>query len=908
MTTFLLFLIVATVYQSTTHVSAADTNPFGGFDAKNDSDSLFASDEDEPHHRHAHARKSSIPSLLSASSSTDDNLDLPELLYENNTILDEALSASDPTSKPTDNPTHEPTQHPTKQPTDNPTRKPTKQPTRKPTKRPTAKPTKHPTHYPTTTKPTEAWDSPPQNGKSKPIKPKPAKDDSMSDDALLRVLDDQYTIKKKQSNHTSIKIYSFQNHSNTPLLIKFQNEMIAQHSGDLIIVNSLKCVDPKWIERMKPVSPANVHIDAYYGNVYQFALTLHSFIDIAIQFGQQSTTHFIKNLNRWFQGVIRQFQSVRELKTVFHSLISAIQREDTLLQTANQCDLFAMIQNAFKGNANRFDLLHISGLDVVDFILSFYAYSSTLTVRLFTNWNTFGLHTVMPYHDTDVYFSEVELWNKIYLTRFTALLNTLRYKTFDQYKNYSTQHQDVKQTFATLFDLLSPYLIAKTVHDRDGNHHRNIHIICTNEVDTSTLKMLLRHIQSAKNGEFKMNHFLVTQNKAKKGQKAVFDLTLLGRDKKKRKQSTAHPTQSPTINPTTHVRKLNHLKNETKGAIKLYLLPPASSPLFLTELITQQKDDVVLVEGVDDDAFWKAHSHRVAVYIDPFLHHLREFFRLIQPYEEDMTPTLKDWFQTLARKCTQYQSHTYSLVQLIERAVRNIEKSKEIKTKPEKDLLRYMNLFAGNVTSFDFDTIPDALWTNSNCVGLIVTIVRNLFRRVFDTTRQWINYWIPRVDVDAKTSDHLHSAMDAYFHSVRRLFGCECAQLFESIESVLQHHDALQLLLKPFSIMTWIYLVKVERQLKNDICVVVSDDQCINQLQSMINTQYTVITYKVSRKTRQQRRSRRSPWSSFSIQEICTNHSSLSAVPTNVSTESTGDGIIKVYTNIALHSLESDES
>eukprot|EP01083_Nonionella_stella_P181005 647071_1 len=338
MTTFLLFLIVATVYQSTTHVSAADTNPFGGFDAKNDSDSLFASDEDEPHHRHAHARKSSIPSLLSASSSSSqDNPDPPELLYENNTSVDEALSTSDPTCnptskqtktpthRPTDNPTHEPTQHPTKRPTQRPTRKPTKQPTRKPTKLPTSKPTKHPTHYPTTINPTEAWDSPPQKRKSKNIKPKPAKDDSMSDDALLRVLNDRHTIKKKASNHTSIKIYSFQNLSNIPLLIKFQNEMIAKHSSDLMIVNSLTCVD----------SPPNVHIDAYYGNVYQFALTLHSFIDIAIQFGQQSTTHFIKNLNRWFQGVIRQFQSVRELKTVFHSLISAIQREDTLLQTAN---------------------------------------------------------------------------------------------------------------------------------------------------------------------------------------------------------------------------------------------------------------------------------------------------------------------------------------------------------------------------------------------------------------------------------------------------------------------------------------------------------------------------------------------------------------------------------------------
>eukprot|EP01083_Nonionella_stella_P050199 133609_1 len=722
MTTFLLFLIVATVYQSTTHVSASYERPFKLFDTTNYTHSLFSSEVYQPSRRHHRTRKDNIPSLISADSSSESSDDMPELLHENNTSVDEALSTNDPTNdptcnptskptktpthQPTDNPTHEPTQHPTKRPTQRPTRKPTKQPTRKPTKLPTSKPTKHPTHYPTTTKPTEAWDSPPQNGKSKPIKPKPAKDDSMSDDALLRVLDDQYTIKKKQSNHTSIKIYSFQNHSNTPLLIKFQNEMIAQHSGDLIIVNSLKCVDPKWIERMKHVSPANVHIDAYYGNVYQFALTLHSFIDIAIQFGQQSTTHLIKNLNRWFQGVIRQFQSMRELKTVFHSLISAIQREDTLLQTANQCDLFAMIQNAFKGNANRFDLLHISGLDVVDFILSFYAYSSTLTVRLFTNWNTFGLHTVMPYHDTDVYFSEVELWNKIYLTRFTALLNTLRYKTFDQYKNYSTQHQDVKQTFATLFDLLSPYLIAETIYTYTldnitiRNSYRNMHIICTNEVDTTKLKTLLGHIQAAKGVQLTIDHFLVTQNKVRKGQKTLFDLTMIAKDKKKRKQSTVHPTQSPTSNDT-------QLKNDRNGVIKLYLSPPVSSQLFVTELFTQQKNDFVIIDDVDH-IMAREYVQRTRVYMDPFWCHIREFFLLHK--KRHITP--KQWFKTLARQCTQYGSYIYSPSRFIQTAVWNVRQTYRIQTTEQENVLRYMSHFAHNITAFNFDTIPKALWSD----------------------------------------------------------------------------------------------------------------------------------------------------------------------------------------------------
>eukprot|EP01083_Nonionella_stella_P224652 799526_1 len=613
MTTFLLFLIVATVYQSTTHVSASYERPFKLFDTTNYTHSLFSSEVYQPSRRHHRTRKDNIPSLISADSSSESSDDMPELLHENNTSVDEALSTSDPTSKPTntpthkptDNPTYKPTQHPTKKPTQRRTRKPTKQPTRKPTKRPTAKPTKHPTHYPTTTKPTEAWDSPPQNGKSKPNKPKPAKDDSMSDDALLRVLNDRHTIKKKASNHTSIKIYSFQNHSNTPLLIKFQNEMIAQHSADLILVNGFKFVDPKWIDRAKRLSASNVRmpsrIHAYYGDVYQFALYLHSFIDIVIQFGQQ-TAQFIKHLNRWFQGVIREFQSMHELRGLFHTMMSVIEKEGTLLQRASQRDLFEMIQNAFKSNANRFNL-HISGLDAMDFILSFYACSSTLTVRMFTNWNSYGLHSVVPDHDTDAYFSEVEIWNKIYVTRLTKFYNTLKYNTLDQYKNYTAQYQDVKRTFATLFKRLSPYLIAETVHSYkfkvmpDDNYHRDIHIICTNEVDISKLKRLLGCIQSAKNGEFKMNHLLVTQNNATKGQKLSFDLTVIDKDKKKRKP------------------RVRHL-NETNPVIKLYLSAPASSQVFLTELITQQKNDIVFVEGMDDNAFWKEHSRRVAIYMD----------------------------------------------------------------------------------------------------------------------------------------------------------------------------------------------------------------------------------------------------------------------------------------------------
>eukprot|EP01083_Nonionella_stella_P142595 441539_1 len=156
MTTFLLSLIVVIVYQRATHVSASEGNPFIFFDATNYSGSFFSSEVYQPSHRHGRARKGSIPSLLSASSSEDNLDDLPE----NNThTVDEALTTSDPTCnptskpintpthRPTDNPTHKPTQHPTKQPTQRPTRNPTKQPTRKPTKRPTAKPTKHPTHY-----------------------------------------------------------------------------------------------------------------------------------------------------------------------------------------------------------------------------------------------------------------------------------------------------------------------------------------------------------------------------------------------------------------------------------------------------------------------------------------------------------------------------------------------------------------------------------------------------------------------------------------------------------------------------------------------------------------------------------------------------------------------------------------
>eukprot|EP01083_Nonionella_stella_P224649 799521_1 len=725
MTTFLLFLIVATVYQSTTHVSASYERPFKLFDTTNYTHSLFSSEVYQPSRRHHRTRKDNIPSLISADSSSESSDDMPELLHENNTSVDEALSTSDPTSKPTntpthkptDNPTYKPTQHPTKKPTQRRTRKPTKQPTRKPTKRPTAKPTKHPTHYPTTTKPTEAWDSPPQNGKSKPNKPKPAKDDSMSDDALLRVLNDRHTIKKKASNHTSIKIYSFQNHSNTPLLIKFQNEMIAQHSADLILVNGFKFVDPKWIDRAKRLSASNVRmpsrIHAYYGDVYQFALYLHSFIDIVIQFGQQ-TAQFIKHLNRWFQGVIRQFQLIPELRLVFDLTMSTIQQKDTLLKTVNQRHLFDKIQKAFAGNPNRFDLLHVRGLDVVHLILSFYEYSSPFTVGLFTNWNAYGLRKVTP--DPELCFSEVKQWTEIYLTQLTEFVNTLKHKRFDQYKNYSTQHQQLKQTFATLFGLLSPYLIAETIYTYTldnitiRNSYRNMHIICTNEVDTTKLKTLLGHIQAAKGVQLTIDHFLVTQNKVRKGQKTLFDLTMIAKDKKKRKQSTVHPTQSPTSNDT-------QLKNDRNGVIKLYLSPPVSSQLFVTELFTQQKNDFVIIDDVDH-IMAREYVQRTRVYMDPFWCHIREFFLLHK--KRHITP--KQWFKTLARQCTQYGSYIYSPSRFIQTAVWNVRQTYRIQTTEQENVLRYMSDFAHNITSFNFDTIPKALWSDEGSVSILIAI------------------------------------------------------------------------------------------------------------------------------------------------------------------------------------------
>eukprot|EP01083_Nonionella_stella_P076099 207182_1 len=490
MTLFLLFVVLSNVYEIGTRASGF--NPTA-VNSTNDSHNLFTFN----HGRERRHSTSSIPSLISESGSSNgnDSQDLSELSY------DETLT----TSKPTEYPTHKPTQHPTKHRT------------RKPTKLPTAKPTRHPTHYPTTNQPTNAWANTPQNGKAKAIKQKSKSKhtSNMSDDELLRMLDSRHKIKQrtKQSNYTSIKIYSFQNDSTMALLIKFQNEVIRQHSDDLVIVNAC----------------------GHQHHVYQFAVTLHSFIDIATQCGQQTSARFVQKLNRWFQTVIREAQATTALRIVLNRTISRIEDErETQVKTLNQHLLFQMIQNTFRDNRYQFDLSQVpGGSDVMHLILSFYEYSSIFTVGLVTNWNAYGVREVIPDHDT--YFWEVNRWNEMYLAQFKEFINLLRRNPFDRYKCYTTEYQQIKRVllvFETLFGTLLPYLIAETVWiqmnpDLDENYYRDLHIIAGNELYINKLKTLLRYIQNANGREFKMEHLLVKQNKRKKRQKSAFDLSLI---------------------------------------------------------------------------------------------------------------------------------------------------------------------------------------------------------------------------------------------------------------------------------------------------------------------------------------------------------------------------------------------
>eukprot|EP01083_Nonionella_stella_P210880 763018_1 len=196
-----------------------------------------------------------------------------------------------------------------------------------------------------------------------------------------------------------------------------------------------------------------------------------------------------------------------------------------------------------------------------------------------------------------------------------------------------------------------------------------------------------------------------------------------------------------------------------------------------------------------------------------------------------------------------------------------------------------MSHFAHNITSFNLDTIPKALWSDEGSVSILIAIIKNLFHNLFHFTRKWINHWYSQNVISVHHRDVIQAAMDIYHQSVFQFFEFDVSSVSSQVELVLKHHDSVRSLLDPLVIVSWIYNLKFDQERNNDICVIIPDEEYMNVVQDMLSPwMYTIIAYKVSNKPRVQRRPSQLP--SFNVRQI-----SLPAV-------SAGDGTIKVYTNV----------